>query len=364
MSTSISATRIVTPEGIVGPASVVVDGEHIAAVEPAPAEGAPDRILVPGFVDLQVNGIGDHDVGGADADWDALDAALVRQGVTTWCPTLTSRPLEEYPGALDRITEAAARGGARPHIAGVHLEGPFLSPEWAGAHPAEHLRPLDIGWLGSLPELVRLVTLAPELPDALAAIEALTARGVAVALGHSAATAQQAVAAADSGATLVTHLFNTMPSFHHRLPGLVGAALTDPRLTVSLIADLVHVAPEALRLAFSAKGSRRVALVSDAVAVGSRRFGARLVVHEGAPRLADGTIAGSVLTMDRAVSNVARHVGIPLETAVIAASSTPARILGLVDRGRIEPGARADLVALREDLAVESVWIGGQPLRG
>lgn len=364
MSTSISARRVVTPDGTTGPATVVVDGDRIAAVESAPAADASDRTLVPGFVDLQVNGIGEHDVGSVDADWSALDDALLRQGVTSWCPTLTSRPLEEYPGALDRITEAAARSGARPHVAGVHLEGPFLSPERAGAHPAEHLRAPDVGWLESLPEPVRLVTLAPELPDALAAIEALTSRGVVVALGHSAATAEQTMAAADSGATLVTHLFNAMAPLHHRRPGLVGAALTDPRLTVSLIADLVHVAPEALRLAFAAKRPGGVALVTDAVATGSERFGTRLEVGEGAPRLPDGTIAGSVLTVDRAVANVIQHAGLPLEAAVTAASSTPARVLGLADRGRIEPGARADLVALRDDLTVEAVWVGGEEALG
>lgn len=348
-----------------GPATVVIDGERISAVaSSALAEAAPDRTLVPGFVDLQVNGIGDHDVGSADADWGALDDALLRQGVTSWCPTLTSRPLEAYSAALDRLAEAAARTGSRPRIAGVHLEGPFLAPARAGAHPAEHLRPPDIAWLESLPDLVRLVTLAPELPGASAAIEALTSRQVVVALGHSAATAQQTAAAADRGATLVTHLFNAMPPFHHRRPGPVAAALTDPRLTVSLIADLVHVAPEALRLAFAAKGPAGVALVTDAVAIGSERFGARLALHEGAPRLPDGTIAGSALTMDRAVANVVRHAEVPLERAVGAAAATPARVLGLTDRGRIAPGARADLVALDDDLTVSAVWVGGEQLVG
>lgn len=352
------------PDRIIGPATVVVDGGYIAAVEPAPVEGTPERILVPGFVDLQVNGIGNHDVGSADTDWDAIDDALLRQGVTTWCPTLTSRDLDEYPGALDRISEAAERSGTRPHLAGTHLEGPFLAPDFARAHPARHLVPIDLEWLAALPGIVRLITLAPELPDAVRAIEALVEREIVVALGHSGASSTDVGAAVDAGASLVTHLFNAMPPLHHRRPGLVGAALTDERLTVSLIADLVHVAPEVLQLAFSSKGPANTVLVTDSSAAGSTRFDGVIEVRGGAPRLSDGTIAGSVLTMDRAVANVVRHASVPLEMAVAAASSTPARILGLADRGRIEPGARADLVALDDDFTVEAVWVGGERLSG
>ncbi len=364
MTTSISARRVVTPDRITGPATVIVDGGRITAVEPAPVERTPERTLVPGFLDLQVNGIGDHDVGSVDADWDALDDALVRQGVTTWCPTLTSRPLDEYPGALDRISEASARSGNRPHLAGAHLEGPFLAPEFAGAHPTRHLVPIDLEWLATLPGIVRLITLAPELADAVRAVEALVERGTVVALGHSDATPTDVGAAVDAGASLVTHLFNAMPPLHHRRPGLVGAALADERLTVSLIADLVHVAPEVLQLAFSSKGPANTVLVTDSSAAGSTRFDGVIEVRCGAPRLPDGTIAGSVLTMDRAVANVVRHTSVPLEMAVAAASTNPARVLGLSDRGRVEPGARADLVALDDDFAVEAVWVGGEQLSG
>lgn len=362
MTTRVTAARVLCPADI-GAAAVTVDKGRITAVEPL-AGPAEHEILAPGFVDLQVNGAGGYDVGSPDAQWEAVDDALARQGVTSWCPTLTSRPIDRYPEAIGGIAVAAGRSRPRPDIVGVHLEGPFLAPEFARAHPVEHLAPVDLEWLSALPQIVRLVTLAPELPGAPEAIRALVERGVVVALGHSGASADEVRGAADAGATLVTHLFNAMATFHHRDPGLVGVALTDPRLTVSLIADLVHMAPDALRLAIAAAGVERTVLVTDAAAAEGDRFGRDLELRDGAPRLPDGTIAGSALTMDRAVANLVRHVGVPLEVAVAAASTNPARVLGLTDRGRIEPGARADLVALDDDFTVETVWVGGERLSG
>jgi N-acetylglucosamine-6-phosphate deacetylase len=185
--------------------------------------------------------------------------------------------------------------------------------------------------------------------------------GVVVAIGHSTATYEETRAAADAGATVVTHLFNGMGPFNHRNPGVAGAALDDPRLTPSLIADLVHVHPAALRLAIGAK--RSVALVTDAVAVGAGTAGDVVMLErDGAARLVDGTLAGSVLGMDRAVCNVV-GLGVPLERAVEMASTIPSEILGLTDRGRLEPGRRADIVALdRESLRATAVWVGGRPV--
>ena len=221
---------------------------------------------MPGFIDLQVNGLDSVDVAHATgADWDHLDELLLAQGVTTWCPTVVTAPLAELDTQLERIARAAARKGSRPMIAGAHLEGPFLG-EMHGAHPSQYVRPIDLEWLNRLPDTVSVVTLGPEQEDALAAVRVLAERGALVALGHSAATLEQTEAAAGAGARLVTHCFNAMPPLHHRTPGLVGAALTDDRLAVSLIADLVHVHPAALTVAFRAKSARRVALVTDAVA--------------------------------------------------------------------------------------------------
>jgi N-acetylglucosamine-6-phosphate deacetylase len=243
----------------------------------------------------------------------------------------------------------------------VHLEGPFLGGA-PGAHPVDLLRAADCDWLrgvlDAFPDVVSLVTLAPEADPDLAATRLLHARGVRVALGHSTATYGQALAAVDAGASLVTHLFNGMSPLHHREPGLAGVALDDQRVTPTLIADLVHVHPAALRLAIARK--RNVALVSDAIAIDAQWARSRGIREiDGAPRLADGTLAGSVLTMDQAVRNIV-GIGVPLERAIEMASTIPAELLGLDDRGVIEPGRRADLVALDPgDLSVRAVWKDG-----
>jgi N-acetylglucosamine-6-phosphate deacetylase len=340
-------------------AEVVIEDGRITEVRPA--HGAvPDVVLVPGFVDLQVNGIGAVDVAAAtEAHWSALDEALLAQGVTTWCPTIVTAPLDELEASLAGIAAAAARdGGGRPEIAGAHLEGPFLAVH--GAHRPEFVRDVvDRHWLENLGDALRIVTLAPELPGAVAAIAALSARGVLVSLGHSACTAEVAREATEAGARLVTHLGNAMGPLHQRAPGLLGAALADDRLSVSVIADLVHTHPVFVAMAFAAKSAQGVALVTDAVATtpGS--------ASPGPPRLADGTLAGSVLTMERAVSNVVGPGGVSLAHAVQAAATTPARLLGLDDRGALAPGRRADLVALEAKgdggWRVASVWVAGAP---
>lgn len=361
MTTTLAARAVITPGGVLSPGVVEVDGDTIASVGPTSGT-VPDRTLVPGFVDLQVNGHDDVDVATADtADWRRLDDLLLRQGVTTWCPALVTAPLHRYPARIAAVSNAAGRPAAgRPHIAGVHLEGPFLGGA-PGAHPREHIRPVDMEWLAALPDIVRIVTLAPELQDASAAVDKLAGRGVIVSLGHSTATYEQAVAATDAGARLVTHLFNGMAPFHHREPGLAGAALTDDRLVVAVIADGVHLHAAAVATAFRVKGPGGVVLVTDAVGWRATREGRSAVeLREGAPRLADGTIAGSALRMDAAVRFVVGRCGVSLPDAVAAASSTPSAVLGLADRGRLEPGARADVVALSSGLDVAAVWVGGE----
>jgi N-acetylglucosamine-6-phosphate deacetylase len=347
----LTASSVLTPDGMVGPAKVVVSGDRIVAVEPVAS--APERVLAPGFVDLQVNGVDDQDCAAADADWDRLDALQLATGVTTWCPTLVTAPFEDLRERIDRVP-------ARDTIAGIHLEGPFLGGR-PGAHPRDLLRPIDLEWLGALPPSVRLVTLAPELDDATDAVQLLTARGVAVSLGHSAATLEQVRACVDAGARMVTHLYNGMPPLHHREPGVVGAALDDERVVAGIIADLVHVHPTAIAIAFRAK-PHRMALVTDAVAWRSARIGRIEIVHDGtAPRLPDGTLAGSSLTMDVAIRNAVHIAGVPLPVALEAASTIPASVLGLVDRGRLVSGARADIVALDPgELQVLEVWHRGR----
>jgi N-acetylglucosamine-6-phosphate deacetylase len=337
----------------------VEDGRIAAVREAATGADVADRILCPGFIDLQVNGHDDVNCATASGtDWDRMDDLLRAQGVTAWCPTLVTSPLERYASPLERIGAAMVRRppGA-PAILGAHLEGPFLGGA-PGAHPRDLIVDLDLEWLASLPPIVKVVTLAPEQALAAEAIRRLVHQGVLVSLGHSRATYEQARRGADAGARLVTHLFNGMGPLHHREPGLLGAALSDDRLTPSLIADGVHVHPAALRAAARAKGPGGWVLVTDAVAWRDGRLAeGRVEMVDGAPRLADGTIAGSALTMDRAVKRMVEEAGIPLVDVIGAASATPARLLGLDDRGVVAVGARADLVALGRDLAVEEVWI-------
>ncbi len=360
----IPGAAAVTPAGLAGPTAILVEGGRIVDVQPTD-EATPEWILAPGFVDLQVNGAGSVDVATAEgSDWDDLDAHLVAHGVTTWCPTLITAPLTDYDAPLARIAEAAARPGTgRPAIAGAHLEGPFLGGA-PGAHPPQHIRAVDLGWLDTLPPIVRIMTLAPEQSGATEAVQSLFQRGVVVALGHSTATHEEAQAALDAGARLVTHCFNGMGPFHHREPGLVGAALADVRVAVSLIADLVHVHPAALTVAWRAKGPANVVLVSDSVAHDAGRIGeVEVAVGDsgGPPRLADGTLAGTTLTLDRAVANTVHRCGIPLPFALAAASTNPARLLGLSDRGSLVPGNLADIVALDDALQVVATWVGGVP---
>jgi N-acetylglucosamine-6-phosphate deacetylase len=360
--TAIAAARVVTPGAVIGPAVVETDGGLIASIVPSTGPVEVET-LVPGFVDLQVNGIDYIDVSTASGtEWTQLDQLLLQQGVTTWCPTLISAPLDSYAAVLARLESAAARDGLRPTIAGVHLEGPFLSTP--GAHRPDLLAPIDLDWLGRLPSLVRLVTLAPELDGVVDAIHQLAGRGVLVALGHTHAGRDDVDAATTAGARLVTHLFNAMSGLHHRDLGVAGAALADDRLACSLIADLVHVDAGALKIAFRALGPDRAVLVTDAVAWRGSSVGP-LQVHmaSGAPRLADGTLAGSALTMDQAIRNVVNRCDVSLADAVAAGSTVPAHLLGLDDRGAIAEGLRADLVALDDAGAVSGVWLAGERMR-
>jgi N-acetylglucosamine-6-phosphate deacetylase len=314
-------------------------------------------------VDLQVNGIGAVDVAQADGvDWEVLDDALLAQGVTGWCPTLVSAPLDRYAAPLARIAAAAARRrGARPTILGAHLEGPFLGGRH-GAHVPSSVVAPDLAWVADLGPIVRLMTVGPEVDGAPALVRALRTRDVVVALGHTEASPAAVGAAVDAGATLFTHLWNASGTVGARTPGPVGAALVDDRLAVSLIADLAHVDATSLRVALAAKGPDRVVLVTDSVAWSSpwaTEQGIRVL--DGAPQLPDGTIAGSALTMDVAIRNLVEVVGVDLATAVRAASTNPARVIGATDRGSLAVGQRADLVLLDDDLDVQRVWVGGQP---
>ena len=358
--TALAAARILNGEGGTSatPAWIVVGDGRIVATgsgpPPSDATDLGDAVLAPGFVDIQVNGSGAVDFASASADEmiETVDA-FVSGGCTACLPTICSAPLDAYAGMLDRLAVVRA---ARPEsVLGVHLEGPFLGGA-PGAHPPELVRNVDLEWLVALcdryGDLIRLVTLAPEADPGFAAIAALHARGVAVALGHSTVDIEGALAAAAAGASIVTHLFNGMGPLHHRAPGLAGAALDDPRLVPSLIADGVHVHPMMLRLALRARPD--AVLVTDAVATAPP-----LELRGGAAYLPGGTLAGSTLTMATAVRQVAA-LGVSPAATIRCATGNPAHVIAAREYGRVAPGCRADLVALDPmTLEVRAVWLGG-----
>lgn len=351
--------HVLAPDSL-GPCRIVVEGDRIAAIDPLP--DAPEGTwIVPGLVDIQLNGAFGVDFAAPDGI-DEARARLAATGVTTFLATLVSAVPGAYAAPLAALVPDATPGLAR--LAGVHLEGPWLSASYPGAHDPPALRPPSAAELAAFlaPGTVRLVTLAPELTGALAAIGRLTGAGVRVAIGHTGADEATAHAALDAGATIGTHLFNAMRPFHHRDPGVAGALLDAP-CAVTLIGDGVHVADAALRLAWAAKGAGRFALVSDAVAPlglepGRYRVGTWEVTSDGAAcRLAGGTLAGSATPL---IAGVRRLVacGLRFGEAIRAATETPARLAG-IDGGTLEVGGRADLIVLDDGLRPVEVLAGG-----
>jgi len=353
--------------------AVVVEGGRIVDVRlgdvgqlPAPRLDAD--VVSPGLVDLQVNGAFGLEVCGDAVSLRGLAAQLPSTGVTTFLPTFVSGRVEEYRAVAAAFAAARATAGAR--MPGLHLEGPLLAPGRAGAHRPDAIAAAAATFDEVLDELLlagalRMVTLAPERPGALALIHRLREAGVTVSIGHTDATFEQAVAAIDAGATLVTHLYNAMSPLQHRAPGVVGAALADDRVTAMLIADAVHVHPAALHIALRSKGPERLALITDAIAAAGAPAGHYAlagveVISDGqSARLADGTLAGSTLTLDRAVRMMSGLAGARLEDALAMASSVPAAAIGLADVGRIAVGQAADLTLWSTAMEVTATIIAG-----
>lgn len=356
-------------EGNFIPATIVVENKRIASIDlnPQPhADIVSDGWIVPGFIDLQVNGAFGCDFTSDPRSVAKVAARLPETGVTGFLPTLISSPLSDYSRRL-RVLESAAHEAPGAEILGVHLEGPYLSPEKAGAHDPNDLRLPEILPFQTWPctPLVRIVTLAPELPGAIELIRALRARGILVSAGHSAATYAQAAAGFDAGITWGTHLYNAMQGFTHREPGLVGALLSLD-VPCGLIVDGIHAHPAAVKLALRTKGAEGITLVTDSMAAmgtspGDYRLGGRrVIVDESAARLQDGTLAGSILTMNTAIRNLMSYTTCSLADAVTMASTTAARILGLARKGKIEQDCDADLVVLDKELAVQLTIVRGE----
>jgi len=352
-------------EGVVVPGDVAISNGTISDVGLGKRSGR--GIAVPGFIDLQVNGFGGVDFATADADgYRHAGKSLLETGVTAFQPTFITAPEEDLVAALNAIPSAPAG----PRILGAHLEGPFLSPERLGAHPASARRDPDLALLERLLEAgpVSQMTLAPELNGGFGLIDALQKHGVVVSCGHSNATAAEAGRAFDRGVRTVTHLFNAMPPFSHRDPGLAGAALARDDVIVQLILDGDHLANETAAVVWKA-ASGRVALVTDAMAatgVGDGSFrlgGVEVEVRDGvARRSEDGVLAGSVVTLLDGIRTL-HALGAPLPEAIAAATSVPARVAGRVD-GVLRAGGTADIVVLDDRLEIRAVFLGGKELVG
>jgi N-acetylglucosamine-6-phosphate deacetylase len=384
-TTLLHVGRAFTPREEIADAGILIRDGVIEAVGPRagmqlPAGAVeirePDAIAAPGFVDVHIHGAGGHDVmeGAAEA-LDAVAGMVARRGTTSFVATTVTASPEETCRSAEGIARYIAgqkerRGtSGRAEILGIHFEGPFLSPARRGVHPPEWLRlpsaELLEKFLAAAGGMGRIITLAPELLGAGPCIAAARQAGMAVAIGHTDATYEQAQAAIARGAHHGTHVYNAMRPFTHRDSGVIGAVLTAPEVTAELIADGVHVDEGAMRLLLAAKGAERVILVSDGIAAtgmpdGNYTLGTiEVTVSGGVCRNAEGTLAGSTLTLDRALRNI-MALGVPLGDALRMLTVNPAKLVGLEGRkGALREGADADIVLLDAGLQLRRVFARG-----
>ena len=371
--------RLLAPDDR-GLSVVTVDDGVVTAIEPAmggemrPAGGAPDATatfgsatsrILPGLIDIQINGAFGDDFAHSDADLERICRSMPMFGVSGFVPTIVTSPPSSYPAALANLRRAHRPGEAR--ILGTHIEGPFISPKQHGTHDPAYLRLPDLGEVETWLEVgdVRWLTLAPELPGALDLIRFLVGRRVRASIGHTDATWDEAASGADAGATMATHVFNAMRPFRHRDPGVVGYALASP-LTTGFIADGRHLAFETIRVLARAKAPDALVLVTDALAglglpPGRYLVADREYVSDGVVgRLPDGTLSGSLLPLNLAVRNLVVEAGFEEAAAVRTATANPARAIGVADvAGTIEVGRPADIAVLADDWSVEATLIGG-----
>ena len=352
--------------------AVLVDGDTITWVGRGKPPHRPDEevvalpgeMIAPGFIDLQVNGFAGQDAASGAAAIASISEALPASGVTAFLPTIISAPVEVGAAFASAVGAAAEAQGAR--VLGAHIEGPFLNPAFKGAHPLTNLAeptPENVEVIEAARP--RLVTLAPELPGALAAIERLRRSGIVVAAGHTGADFEQGRKAIAAGVRFATHIYNAMPPVHHRRPGIALALLLDPRVTAGMIADGEHVHPSVCEQLFRVKGASRIALTTDQTSAagsppGTYALSGRAVISDGrVVHLEDGTLAGSAATMPDLVRLMARLPGVGVAHAISLASAVPAKVLGENRLGRVHEGACADLIVLDPDLRVRLTMVRG-----
>lgn len=372
---------IYTPLEVLQPGTIYTESGRIVRVSPGIDKKGEDLhgiAIAPGFIDVHIHGYGGYDTNAGTADTlQALSQTLLPHGVTSFIPSTVTASHKDLLRAAQATAEAIVvqERAAKPEgatILGLHLEGPYINREKKGAQNPAYIREPSwdefLEYWQAAQGHIRTITVAPEVPGALEFIAKVAALGVTVSIGHTNATYEETKAAVVAGATRATHLFNAMPPIHHRRPGTVIACLESPQVYLELITDLVHVSAPMIRLSWRFARPERVALITDAIPAaglpdGNYTLGDLYVrVEEGVPRLDSGALAGSTLTMDRAVRNLV-SIGIRLQDSLIMTTYTPARACGVSDRGLLRPGNRADLVALDPDnLTVKRVYVAGERL--
>ena len=367
---------VLTPDERITSSQIVVENARITGILPAgPVGGGAHTIdvqgnyIVPGLIDLHIHGAGGFDT--MDATPQAIHTIarfIAGHGVTAYLPTTVAASQHDTQKAIETVSSTPLPAEGAHHL-GIHLEGPYLNHVFCGAQPLQHLRAADpaeyVGWLGK--KGVRLMTVAPEIDGVPDLIRVGRNKGVEFAIGHSTASYDQALQAADLGLRQATHTFNGMPPLHHRTPGLLGAVLSDDRLLAQVIADGIHVHPAVVKLLVRAKGIDHTILITDAIRAtgmpdGSYALGDQQVqVKDGIARTEVGGLAGSTLTMDRALQNMMKYAGLSLQQALPMATRVPAEALGLnQQKGQIAPGFDADIVVLDESCQVRLTMVAGQ----
>jgi N-acetylglucosamine-6-phosphate deacetylase len=384
MKTWITAARLFTPtESIENPILAMEDGIIVSVAsrnstelpERAQHVDFPDLVIAPGFIDIHVHGGSGHDVMQDDPSGRvAFEKAMAKHGVTTYLPTTVTASMDRILGALDRLGNAIsaeesehAHVGARP--LGIHLEGPFISAAKCGVHPAEYLVNPTLELFQKIWEAsgktLKMMTIAPELSGAPEVIHEARKLGILTSLGHSNATFDQAQLGIDAGAVSATHTFNAMRELNHRDPGIVGAVLSADDLMADIIVDGVHVAPAIVKLFLKAKGLENAILITDAISAtgmpdGIYQLGPFQVSVRGDLAEFEGKLAGSVLTLDRAVRNVMQFADWTLQNVVALATRNPARLIHAETKGHIKAGMDADLVFLTPEGKVAHTMVGGR----
>lgn len=383
--------QIVTPSGVLERGSMLIEDGLIVEVSAGSLSGsaspstdlfsipvidAQGDWIIPGFIDVHVHGGAGHDFMDADAEG-ILEITKFHSahGTTSLLATTLSASREDLTAVLERISTYKAAPMPYSQVVGVHLEGPFVNVKWKGAQNPDYIIPPQPEWLDEwvrcYPGLVKIQTLAPESEGALAYIEKLSSYGIVPSCGHTDATYEQIIAAADHGLRHAVHTFNAMKPLHHREPGTVGAVLTDDRITAEVIADGYHVHPAGIKLITRAKGAHNVILVTDAMSAagmpdGDYELGGLPVQMTcGVARLkGENNLAGSTLTMIEAFRYLIREIGVTVEEASRMASANPARQLGIHDdTGMLEAGKSADILQLNASLELQNIWIKGQLLK-